>query len=53
MRTLADETLDPGRHEYVWDGTDARGRRVSSGVYLYALRPESGALQVGKMTLVK
>jgi hypothetical protein len=50
---LADEKLGAGRHEFVWDGVDRNGRRVASGVYLYALRPEDGQAQVRKMTLVK
>jgi hypothetical protein len=28
----------PGRNDAVWDGTDARGRRVGSGVYFYRLK---------------
>jgi hypothetical protein len=27
----------PGQHEFVWDGADASGRSVASGVYLYTL----------------
>ena len=53
VRVLADQSLPAGRHEYVWDGIDQHGRQVASGVYLYALRPESGPALVRKMTLVK
>jgi hypothetical protein len=28
----------PGRHEIVWDGTDANGAKVASGVYFYRVR---------------
>jgi len=28
----------PGRHEIVWDGTDANGGTVASGVYFYRVR---------------
>lgn len=53
VRVLVDQTLAAGRHAVIWDGVDASGRRVASGVYLYALRPEDGAEQVRKMTLLK
>ena len=53
VRVLADESLRAGRLEFIWDGIDKHGRRVASGVYLYALRPERGQSQVKKMTLVK
>lgn len=53
VRVLADETLGAGRHEFIWDGVDQQGRRVASGVYLYALRPDGGDTLVRKMTLVK
>ncbi|MBN1827298.1 MAG: hypothetical protein JW958_13650 [Candidatus Eisenbacteria bacterium] len=52
VRTLIRETLGPGPHETVWDGTDDRGAPVGSGVYFCALR--IGATnQVRKMVLVK
>jgi PKD repeat protein len=53
VRVLVDQPLGPGPHEFVWDGTDHGGRRVASGVYLYALRPEGTEPLVRKMTLVK
>jgi hypothetical protein len=37
-----------GRHQVVWDGTDDRGMRVASGVYLYVLKagdPSAGSGQ--------
>ncbi len=37
VRTLVDGHIDAGYHEVVWDGTDALGRQVSSGVYLCRL----------------
>ena len=30
-------TLQPGPHEVQWDGRDADGRLLRSGVYLYEL----------------
>jgi hypothetical protein len=41
-----------GRHEFVWDGTDTRGRPVASGVYLYRLQAGQ-ARATGKMVLSK
>jgi len=46
VRTLVDEVLSGGLNEAVWDGRDARGNPVSSGVYLYRLH-------VGNQTATK
>ncbi|MDP6529887.1 MAG: FlgD immunoglobulin-like domain containing protein [Gemmatimonadota bacterium] len=35
---LADGTFTQGRHTVVWDGRDAKGSPVASGVYLYRLK---------------
>ncbi|MBP1654857.1 MAG: Subtilisin-like serine protease, partial [Bacteroidetes bacterium] len=37
IRTLVNGIQSAGRHESTWDGTDAAGRNVASGVYLYRL----------------
>ena len=37
VRTLIDDTMEPGMHQTVWNGQDDAGRQVSSGVYLYQL----------------
>ena len=37
VATLVDRGLDAGPHEAAWNGRDAAGRRVSSGVYVYEL----------------
>lgn len=49
---LNSEQIAPGRHEAVWDGRDANGSKVSSGVYLYRLQVGDKAL-VRRMTLIK
>jgi len=42
VRDLGRATFGAGTHEIRWDGLDARGRRVPSGVYFYQARlPES------------
>lgn len=38
VTTLASGHLAAGTHRYRWDGTDARGRRLPSGLYLCQLR---------------
>ena len=41
VRTLVDGQLSDGTHRYTWDGRNARGSSVASGVYFYVLRSES------------
>jgi hypothetical protein len=38
VRSISSISLSPGSHEFVWDGTDESGRRVSTGTYLARLR---------------
>ena len=33
VRTLAQRTFEPGRHQLAWNGDDARGRPARAGVY--------------------
>ncbi|UCG51696.1 MAG: T9SS type A sorting domain-containing protein [Candidatus Latescibacterota bacterium] len=37
VTTLMDDTRDAGSHEVIWNGRDARGNPVGSGVYFYRL----------------
>lgn len=37
VATLAEGFLSPGTYSVSWDGTDAAGRQIPSGVYLYRL----------------
>lgn len=46
VRTLLDRPMVPGVYVEEWDGRDAGGERVSSGVYFYRL-------QAGKRTLTR
>jgi len=41
VRTLVDQTVAPGQHSVQWDGTDANGRRLPSGLYLYQMEAGS------------
>ncbi|MFH1008468.1 MAG: two-component regulator propeller domain-containing protein [Candidatus Latescibacterota bacterium] len=43
VRELADQTYEPGVHHVRWDGTDRSNRPVSSGVYLYRMKTDTGA----------
>ncbi len=52
VRTLVERRMGGGTHRVVWDGRDAHGLRVSSGVYLFRLTTAEGAL-VRKMLLVR
>lgn len=52
VRTLVDQVEYAGSRAVAWDGRDNEGRLVSSGVYLYELRP-SGLRQVKRMLLLK
>ncbi len=52
LRTLVSGRLPAGVHRVAWDGCDAGGRTVGSGVYFYRLESE-GAVQTRKMTLLR
>jgi len=51
-KLINSEIRGKGRHEIVWNGEDASGRQVATGVYFYRL--ETGSFHVTKrMTLLK
>ncbi len=52
VRALVNESQQPGRKIYQWDGKDDSGRVVSSGVYFYQLRTKE-FLQTKKLMLLK
>ena len=52
VKTLANENMDKGRHNVVWNGRDNQGRKVSSGVYLYRLKTAKQEFN-NKMILIK
>jgi hypothetical protein len=52
VRTLVNGNVASGVHEVAWDGRDAVGRQVASGVYVYRLTAPNGQL-TRRMTLVR
>jgi DNA-binding beta-propeller fold protein YncE len=52
VRVLVDAELEAGTHRVVWDGTDADGRSVASGVYFYSVRAPQ-VEERRKMVMVK
>ena len=52
VKTLADGYAGPGVYQVEWDGTDASGKSVATGVYLVRLQ-KGTALLVHKMLLLK
>jgi hypothetical protein len=52
IRTLMDASCGQGSHSVVWDGRDAHGRSVTSGVYLYRLAAGE-RVAIRKMVLAK
>jgi hypothetical protein len=52
VRTLLARRLEPGEHAALWDGKDAAGRDVPSGVYLCRLVGPDGAGRA-RMTVVR
>lgn len=52
VKTLFDEAKYPGYHSVTWDGTNDRGEKIASGVYLYRLSTGKYS-ETKKMTLLK
>ena len=52
VTTLVNEPRGAGRYSATWNGVDASGARVGSGVYFYRLSAGNGSL-TRKMVLLK
>jgi outer membrane protein assembly factor BamB len=52
VHNLVDEMREAGSYSVLWDGRDGKGRRVSSGVYLYRIEA-GGFVETRKMILLK
>jgi len=53
VRTIYSGQIAAGRHLVEWDGKDARGKTMASGVYIYRLTTSSKVALTGKMLLMK
>ncbi|MCB0271062.1 MAG: hypothetical protein KDH95_23075 [Calditrichaeota bacterium] len=49
---LPEGSQSPGEYQLLWDGRDARGRQVASGIYLYRLSVD-GAAKTRRMNLIR
>jgi hypothetical protein len=52
VKTLVNETKEPGTYEVIWDGKDESGDQVASGVYFYKLGTQDFS-QTKKMVLIR
>ncbi|MCP4545979.1 MAG: T9SS type A sorting domain-containing protein [bacterium] len=52
VKTLVNRELAAGHHELIWDGTDARGQCVASGVYFSRIEAD-GQIMSRRMVLLK
>jgi len=52
VKTLVNEVMSTGQHSVLWNGDDAMGHNVSSGVYFYRM-VSGGCVSVKKMVMVK
>jgi hypothetical protein len=47
VKQIVDEVQPAGRYQEIWDGTDANGVSVTSGVYFYALSVDGTGVEPG------
>jgi hypothetical protein len=52
VRTLVNQSQQPGNYSVVWDGRDEHGQMVAGGVYIYQLRG-GGLVKTRKMAFVR
>jgi choice-of-anchor A domain-containing protein len=52
VATLHQGAIAAGRHQMVWDGKDAKGQQVATGVYVYRLEAD-GFVATKKLMLMK
>ena len=52
IKSLLSDQIAAGKHSIVWNGEDASGKKVSSGIYLYKLQTQA-VTQTRKMLLLK
>jgi len=52
VKIVVDGLLEPGRYSVTWDGTDRRGRNVSSGIY-FARLETAGEIATRRIAMVR
>jgi flagellar hook assembly protein FlgD len=52
IKTLVNESLNPGHHLLLWDGTTNNGQKAASGVYFYKLQANNHSKTL-KMVMLK
>ncbi|MCF7920844.1 MAG: T9SS type A sorting domain-containing protein, partial [Candidatus Cloacimonetes bacterium] len=52
VKVLVDDIMEKGQHKIVWDGLNASGRQVASGVYLYNMQTKDYS-STKKMLMIK
>jgi hypothetical protein len=53
IRTLMDDEVAPGLHSMQWDGRDASGAFVRSGIYFSTVKTASGFMETRKMVVAR
>jgi len=53
IKTLLRDQIEAGEHSITWNGEDASGKKVSSGVYLYKLKVNDDKEIIKKCMLLK
>ena len=53
VRVLTDELLPRGQHQARWDGRDAEGRGVASGIYFLRLEVDGEPAATARLSLVR
>lgn len=51
--TVLDRELDPGPHEFTWNGTDQEGRRLASGMYWLHATASRGGTATRRVALLR
>jgi Tol biopolymer transport system component len=50
VKVLADGLVKPGAYTSIWNGTDARGRRLANGIYFYTL--DNGSKRISRKVVL-
>ena len=53
VKTLVSNNMQPGNHSVTWDATDKSGVKVSSGIYIFTIKTNTGYVESNKMILLK